>query len=103
MVSERVNCDYNLYIITPLLVGYYSLAEVVDDSFKKPGQTLYCFLNSDHDNGEAGPKERKFNGDQIKSLRSIGRAVENNGGIWCKSLNEAITFFNKIHENSKYY
>ena len=98
---ERERCDYNIYIITPLLLGYYSLAEIIDDSFKKPGQTIYCFLNSDQATDDN--HERKFTSDQITSLRKIGRAVELNGGIWCKSLNEVITFFNSIQHQSNYY
>lgn len=111
---ERKNCDYNLYLITPLMTGYYSLAEVVDDSFKKPGQALYCFLNTEVDHafdankgnhvipGDPS-KGEKFTQNQIRSLRTIGRYVENNGGIWCKSPNEVITFFNKVDERSDYY
>ena len=81
---ERINCDYNLYVITPLMIGYYSIAEAVDDSYKKPGQTLYCFLNSDVDPSSEN-REVRFSSEQLESLRLIGNFIELNGGIWCNS------------------
>ncbi len=32
---EREHCEFCLYVLTPKLIGWYSFAEVVDDSFKK--------------------------------------------------------------------
>lgn len=42
-VQERETSDYVLYEITNGLRGVYSIAEVVDDSNKRPEKTL--FLN----------------------------------------------------------
>jgi len=39
---EKKICDYNLYVITPKMKGVFSIAEVVDDSNKKPEKTLFC-------------------------------------------------------------
>lgn len=94
-LRERETCDYNLYVLSPKMVGFYSIAEVVDDSFKKPGQTLFCFLSVD------GPE--KFTANQLTSLRYLGRVVEQNGGIWCKSIDEVTTFFNKLQCKAEYY
>ena len=37
--QERKICDFCLYVITPALAGVYSIAEVVDDSNKRPAKT----------------------------------------------------------------
>lgn len=101
-IKKREDCDYNLYVITPLLMGYYSLAEVVDDSYKKPGHTIYCFLTQDEKASPEGPEKLDFNANQIRSLRNIGRIVDDNGGIWCKTIEEVITFLNNVHKVAYY-
>lgn len=49
-IKERKNSDYVLYVITPKMSGVYSIAEVVDDSNKRPEKTLFCVLNIDDEN-----------------------------------------------------
>jgi hypothetical protein len=85
-IRERENSDYVLYVITPKMKGVYSIAEVVDDSNKRPERTIFCILKSDDD--------FKFDDVQIKSLNQVGKMVENNGGIWAKSLNEVADIVN---------
>jgi hypothetical protein len=84
---EWESCDYCLYLITPQMVGFDQIVNVVDDSNKRPNKTLYCFLLED--GGE------KFTEHQVKSLKAIGKTVENNGGKWYESLQSAIEFLNK--------
>lgn len=43
-VQERETADYVLYVITSGMKGVYSIAEVVDDSNKRPEKTLFCNL-----------------------------------------------------------
>lgn len=83
---EREHCDYCLYVLTPKLTGYYSLAEVMDDSYKRPDRTIYCYLTED--------EEAKFNRSQIRSMELLGKKIEDNGAIWLKSLDETIEFLN---------
>jgi hypothetical protein len=59
-IQERKNCDYCLYVITPKMTGVYSIAEVVDDSNKRPSKTIFCFLDfysSPNKKPEAGYKD----------------------------------------------
>lgn len=35
-IIERENSDFVLYVITPKMTGVYSIAEVVEDSIKRP-------------------------------------------------------------------
>lgn len=84
---EREHCDYCVYVLTPKMTGVYSVAEVVDDSNKRPTKTIYCMLLKD--------EELEFTGVQGKSLRAVGRMVEQNGGRWFESLDDMIGYLNQ--------
>lgn len=73
-IRERDICDVNLYVITPKMTGVYSIAEVADDSNKRPEKTVFAFINED--DGE------KFTTHQIKSLVQTGKLVRGNGGAY---------------------
>lgn len=75
---ERETCDICLYTITPLAEGFYSIAEVADDSNKRPEKTVMCLLTED--------QGRHFSSPQLKSLRKVGQLVEENGGYFCEGL-----------------
>ena len=79
-IRQRDTCDFVLYVITPLMTGVYAIAEVVDDSNKRPGQTVFCVLEED------GGK--RFTDSQLKSLRSVSKMIENNGGLTLNLLEE---------------
>jgi hypothetical protein len=86
-IKQRETCDYCLYVITPKMTGVYSIAEVVDDSNKRPEKTVFCVLVKDD--------ETEFNKGQIKSLQSVVDMVERNGGKVFKNLNDVADFLNK--------
>ena len=46
-IKQRQECDICLYVITPKMVGTYSIAEVADDSNKRPEKTVFYFQESD--------------------------------------------------------
>ena len=86
-LEERKNCDYCLYVITPKMTGVYSIAEVIDDSNKRPYKTVFCFLTED--------ENEKFNKTQIKSLCKVSEMVNINGGISFGSLEDVARYLNK--------
>lgn len=92
---QRRECDYVLYVITPAMSGVYSIAEVTDDSNKRPEKTLFCF---DSDGTEA----EGFSKGQEMSLGAVGALVRNNGGRWLKDLNEVIDFLNDPDRENNY-
>ena len=100
---ERDHCDYCPYVLTPKMIGYYAMAEVVDDSYKRPDRTIFCYLPKDGDD--------EFNRRELKSFDTMGKKVEENGGIWFHSLDEIIQFLNSskflkdtiIHDPKKLY
>ncbi|KGJ87957.1 toll/interleukin-1 receptor domain-containing protein [Colwellia psychrerythraea] len=94
---ERRHSDFCLYVITPKLTGFYALAEVIDDSIKRPDRTIYCFLSED--GGDT------FSDNDCKILTTIGEQVAGNGGYNCRSLDGVVNLLNndqrkKSFENS---
>ncbi len=104
-LRQRDECDFVLYVITPRMQGVYSIAEVVDDSNKRPGRTLFCFLEKDAADQEEVPvhspikllsstKDVYFNKSQQKSLIAVGNMVERNGAYWFKTMDDVVSFLN---------
>jgi len=85
-LRQREECDFCLYVITPKMEGFYSIAEIVDDSNKRPEKTIFCFINGD--------EEKTFSNVQIKSLQQVARMVKQNGASVFKTLDEVIHFLN---------
>ncbi len=79
-ILERSTADYCLYVITSKMKGIYSIAEIIDDSNKRPENTVFCFSEID------GPFEPFIQ----KSLQAVGEMAENNGATWCKNLTEVV-------------
>lgn len=88
-LKQREECDFCLYTITPKMLGVYSIAEVVDDSNKRPEKTLFCLVsNSEHE----GARTLVFGSDQYRSLDKVGVMVKANGGEYFKSLHEVAAY-----------
>ena len=82
-VRQRKICDYVLYVITSEMEGVYSIAEVVDDSNKRPEKTIFCCL------------EEGFESHQVKSLKQVGKMVEENGVKVFNSLKAVADYLNE--------
>lgn len=80
---EREKCDFCLYCITPKMTGTYSIAEVVDDSNKRPDKTVLVVIRYD------GKEE--FTDGQWKSLNAVSNLVKANGGMVFTNLHHAAT------------
>lgn len=85
-IKARNESDLVLYVITPKMTGIYSIAEVVDDSNKRPAKTIFCYLSSD--NG------LEFTKHQIKSLDATATMVVGNGAMFCTSLQDVANYIN---------
>jgi len=86
-IKQRKNCDFVLYVITPEMTGVYSIAEVVDDSNKRPEKTVFCWDDDDW--------AEKFEGHQRKSLNQVGDMVKENGGKVCDNLKQVAEYLNR--------
>jgi hypothetical protein len=93
---QRETCDYCLYVITPSMQGVYSIAEVVDDSNKRPEKTIFCVLDREIPiSGNHYPHDKiSFSIAEMKSLNEVGNMVETNGGKYLKSLEDIAEYLN---------
>ena|SRR3990167_2231133 len=87
-LKQREECDFCLYVITPKMTGTYSIAEVVDDSNKRPEKTLFCYLTTD------GGLE--FDKAQLKSIHKVAEMVVRNGGKYFLDLWQIKNFLNAV-------
>jgi hypothetical protein len=81
-VRERETSDYVLYVITSGIKGVYSIAEIVDDSNKRPEKTIMCILYDGIDRGMS------------RSLKAVENLVKDNGVVVCHSLEEVAIMLN---------
>ena len=83
-VHEREIDDYVLYVITSDMQGVYSIAEIIDDSNKRPEKTLVCVL---FDN---------MNEPMARSLVATLNLAKSNGAKVFESLKEVAEFLNQV-------
>lgn len=81
-VNERETADYVLYVITAGIKGVYSIAEVVDDSNKRPKKTIFCVLTDGMDK------------QMSHSMEAVKKLVASNGAIVLEDLEEIAEFLN---------
>lgn len=87
-LEKKESCDYLLYVITPLMIGFYSIAEAVDDSNKHNYKTVFCYLKED--NG------RIFEPHQIKSLKATTNLIKRNGAKVFNKLEDVAEHLNEL-------
>lgn len=87
-IEKRETCDYVLYVITPKMTGVYSIAEVVDDSNKRPEKTLFCIITNDDNN--------EFTEHQLKSLKMVKNLVRANLARTFETLEDVAGFLNFV-------
>jgi len=85
-IYERENDDFVVYVISPLIAGYYALAEVVEDSIRRPEKTIFHVMGID--DTKTPEYSSTFTKSQVMSLDAIGKMVERNGGTWCNTFEE---------------
>lgn len=89
-IQEREACDFVLYTITPKMTGVYSIAEVVDDSNKRPGKTVLVLLRDN--------ESLRFGKGQWRSLGAVAKMVTRNGGQVFDDLKSASVWMGKSNE-----
>lgn len=85
-VHERETSDYVLYGITNGIKGVYSIAEVVDDSNKRPKKTLFLNLYRED--------ERNFTKQMSHSLKAVENLLRENGVTCFDSIESVANFLN---------
>ena len=85
-IYERETSDYVLYGITNDIKGVYSIAEVVDDSNKRPNKTIFLNLYTEN--------HAKFDKQMYRSLEAVGKLLESNGARVFRSIEDVANFLN---------
>lgn len=86
--KQREKCDYCLYVISPEMTGVYSIAEVIDDSNKRPKRTIFYVVHT--------CDTAVFSDGQIKSLYQVGEMIKRNGGKWFQDWYELVDYLNGV-------
>jgi hypothetical protein len=92
-IKQRTECEFCLYVITPKMIGVFSIAEVVDDSNKRPEKTIFCPLVVDG--------TETFNRVQIKSLAAVATLIRSNGGLVFFDLDKVANYLNQYSLHDK--
>jgi len=85
-LKQRAESDFCLYVLTPKMEGFYSIAEVIDDSNKRPEKTLFCFISNDDG--------KVFSDIQVRSLEQVKKMIMKNGATCFDTLKEVTDFLN---------
>ena len=82
-INQRETCDFVLYALVPeAMSGVYSIAEVIDDSNKRPEKTILCILGNASDEGMS------------RSLNAVAAMALKNGAKVFHNLDEVASFVN---------
>lgn len=90
---EKEKDLYQLYVITPLMKGVFSIAEVVQASNVDPTHTIFCVLYEDDG--------LEFEKAEAKSLKAVENLVQRNGAIVLHNLKEVAIYLNVFCTNCK--
>lgn len=85
---HKENDDFTLYVLTPEMVGVYSVFEVAMDSCKRPGRVVCCILEE--------RDGKTFDKQVAKNMKKIRTDLTNNGTLVFTSLEEVAAFFNGL-------
>lgn len=95
-IKQREECDFCLYVITPRMKGTYSIAEVVDDSNKRPEKTVFCIVQYDQDPENPQHDSITFAEHEKKSLMQVAEMVAANGGTCFSTLQGVAGYLNSF-------
>lgn len=82
-------CAYQLYVITPEIRGYLSIAEIGTASALYKEKAIFCVIDDTFEN------DKKFTKLQLRSLDNVGELVVRNGGKYFKNLQDVADYLNK--------
>lgn len=88
--KQKNESDFLLYVITRTY-SMYSIAEVVNDSNKRPKKAILCVINEEMPNGKMA-----FTPSNLNRLDAVGKIVKANGGKYFKSLQEVADYLNQF-------
>ena len=88
-IYERKHDDFVLYVLSRAY-STYSIAEVVDDSNKRPNKTICCVLDE-----PTNVSQHSLNMQEFKHLNQVGKLCVRNGAKYFTSLEEVAEYLNR--------
>lgn len=82
--------DYCIYAITPRWTSVSLLAEVIDESNKRPDKTILCVLQEDISGVPIS--KRRFEPIQMPELLEASEYVQGNGGKVFRSIDDIVSY-----------
>jgi hypothetical protein len=94
-IKERELARVLVYVITPCMTGVYSIAEVVNDSIKRPEKTILCVLETDvNKDGDI----KTFDDGALRSLHAVKEMVKSDGAKVFNSLEGIAMYLNQLYK-----
>ena len=85
--QKNEECNYQLYVITPKMTGFFSIAEVVESAITRQDKTVFCVLTKD--------EGLEFDKAQVKSLNAVKNMIRKYNAVCCDTLEEIADYLNK--------
>ena len=85
--QKNEECNYQLYVITPKMKGFFSIAEVVESAITRKDKTVFCVLTKD--------EGLEFDKAQVKSLNAVKNMIRKYNAVCCGTLEEIADYLNK--------
>jgi hypothetical protein len=85
--QKNEECNYQLYVITPKMTGFFSIAEVVESAITIQDKTVFCVLTKD--------EGLEFDKAQVKSLNAVKNMIRKYNAVCCDTLKEIADYLNK--------
>ena len=84
--QKDIECDFQLYVITPEMSGLFSIAEVTESAINIGERCIFCILDP----------ENKFDNKKRKSLEAIKKTIKKYKGKFFDNLNDVANYLNSF-------
>lgn len=92
--QKNEECTHELYVITPDIHGFFSIAEVARAAVLKKDKAIFCLLDETFENS------KRYSYKQRRSLDAVGRQVAEDGGKYFTDLDSVVEYLNDEYESS---
>lgn len=89
-------CNIHLYVITPLMTGVFSIAEIIESAHNIDVKTVVCILPNDKYTENSTIHEIAFTKWPLHSLNAVCAMAEKHGAIICNTLQDVAKTINDL-------
>ena len=84
--QKDIECDFQLYVITPEMTGLFSIAEVTEAAINIGERCIFCILDP----------QKKFDVKKRKSLEAIKKIIKKYNAKFFDNLNDVANYLNSF-------